>query len=181
LTKTSKLWEKLPNFIHGNKTVRAKINSDSDTPPSLLYSGAPDWKEVDISKANMILSRIDDEDFFFNSPAHRPILDIDYEAELVPSSTPGHYHLYLDKTVGHAEYMKFLKAAAEAGIVQWGYYEASEKRGASSVRLPWIKKGDPIGNSGDPDAELKQLKDQIAAAKKVVTDLQDKLDLLEPF
>jgi len=93
LKVASKLWDQLPKFIHGNKTVRAKINSDSGTPVQLTYDGAPDWKDTEITKANMITSKIDDDDFFFSGDAHRPILDIDYEAQLVPSSTPGHYHL----------------------------------------------------------------------------------------
>lgn len=74
---------------------------------------------------------------------HVIVLDIDYPAHLVPSSTPGHSHLYVEiPPVSSARYFEFLRACADVGLISDGYAEASKRRGHSDVRLPWIKKGD---------------------------------------
>lgn len=75
-------------------------------------------------------------------PMHRPVLDLDFPAMLVPSSTPGHFHLYLDKPMKWTAYHDLLGALAEAGIIEEGYAEASQVRGYSAVRVPWLKKGE---------------------------------------
>lgn len=67
---------------------------------------------------------------------HAPVLDIDFPAELHPSSTPGHFHLYLDKEMDWAAYAKLMAALAEAGIVQPGIHTSTLRRGASFLRLP---------------------------------------------
>lgn len=73
---------------------------------------------------------------------HRPVLDLDLPAKLVPSSTPGHWHLYLDVAVPHSTYMDLLVALAAAGIIERGYCDASRERGYTAVRLPWVRKDD---------------------------------------
>lgn len=71
---------------------------------------------------------------------HKPVLDIDFPAALLPSSTEGHYHLYLDKEVIWDDYVALLKALATCGIIEQGYANASIERGHTAVRLPWVKK-----------------------------------------
>jgi hypothetical protein len=71
---------------------------------------------------------------------HAPVLDIDFEAELVPSTTPGHYHLYLDKMITWRQYKRIIKALAKAGIIEKGYAEASIGRRHTAVRVPWLRK-----------------------------------------
>lgn len=71
---------------------------------------------------------------------HRPVLDLDLPAQLVPSSTPGHFHLYLDVEVAHWPYMALLEALEHAGIIEPGYSRASQERGYTAVRLPWVTK-----------------------------------------
>ena len=72
---------------------------------------------------------------------HRPVLDLDLSAQLIPSSTPGHFHLFLDHAMRWDDYKALLGALAEAGIVEEGYVKASIERGHTAVRLPWVKKG----------------------------------------
>lgn len=67
---------------------------------------------------------------------HRPVLDIDMNAALIPSATPGHFHLYIDKLVPWDAYEKLLQAMADCGIIEQGYADASIERGYSSARLP---------------------------------------------
>lgn len=71
---------------------------------------------------------------------HRPILDIDFPAGLVPSTTEGHFHLYLDRPMTWLKYKRLLLVLAEVGIIEHGYAHASIDRGYSSTRLPWVKK-----------------------------------------
>jgi hypothetical protein len=80
----------------------------------------------------------DDEEW--RGPWHLPAVDIDLPCKLVESSTPGHFHLLIDKPVRWQSYMDLLWALVEAGIVQEGYAKASEARGATYLRLPWVKK-----------------------------------------
>lgn len=79
-----------------------------------------------------------------NFAEHRPVLDIDLPCKLIESSTPGHYHLFIEHSMFWPDYVELLDALAKAGIVQPGYVNASKERGYTSVRLPWVKK-EPTG------------------------------------
>ena len=89
---------------------------------------------TDLAEAQVIISRIGDTN------RHKPVLDIDFPAHLQPSSTPGHYHLYLDKELTWDKYQRLIVALADAGIIEDGYASASMARKYTATRLPWIKK-----------------------------------------
>ena len=73
---------------------------------------------------------------------HLPVIDIDTgEVRLVPSSTPGHYHLYIDVPFQWEQYLALLDILVDVGLVQPGYVAAAKRRGHTDVRLPWVKKG----------------------------------------
>lgn len=104
---------------------------------------APDCEAVDgVEDANVVSSLERGADPKAN-PIHYPVLDIDRPCVLVESSTPGHYHLYIDVAVGDGAYWAMCEAMAEAQILQPGYVAASKRRGYTSVRLPWIRKPEP--------------------------------------
>lgn len=89
----------------------------------------------DIDTANLITSRVDGfED------KHRPVIDLDLPAKLIPSTTPGHFHLYIDKDMTWSEYDRLLSVMVEVGLVEPGYVEVSRERGYTGVRLPWVRK-----------------------------------------
>ena len=97
---------------------------------------------VDTPDANVVSSHFGG----VNSDLHRPVLDIDFPCAAIPSTTPGHYHLYLDKAISWETYEKLLVALAEAGIIEQGYANVSIERCHTAVRVPWIKKGtDTLG------------------------------------
>lgn len=124
------LTAQLPEFVRGHQL--AKI-PDATTTAEDDYSAAHVRTE-DIADAHIVLSE---------DPAaglHRPVLDIDFPAALIPSSTPGHFHLYLDKPMGLATYEELLVALAAAGIIEDGYANVSLARGYTSARLPWVRK-----------------------------------------
>jgi hypothetical protein len=74
------------------------------------------------------------------SVEHKLLVDIDLPCKLIESTTPGHFHFYVDKKISYKQLINILKAMSDAGIVEPGYYKASKSRGYTSVRLPWIKK-----------------------------------------
>lgn len=71
---------------------------------------------------------------------HYALLDLDVPATLVPSSTPGHSHLYIKKAMTWTQYEDLLLALGDAGILEPGYVRASIARGATMLRTPWTKK-----------------------------------------
>jgi hypothetical protein len=71
---------------------------------------------------------------------HMPVIDLDFDAHLEPSSTEGHFHLYLNRMMTWDRYAAFLKALYEARIIEQGFYEMSIARGQSYVRYPGVKK-----------------------------------------
>jgi hypothetical protein len=91
--------------------------------------------EVPGHEATLASSELED------SPGmHAPCIDLDLSAWLLPSSTPGHSHLYIDAEVPWEKYAALLRALADAGLVEEGYAEASIKCGASFVRRPGVTK-----------------------------------------
>lgn len=75
-----------------------------------------------------------------DGPMHLPVIDIDLPCKLIPSSTEGHFHLYIDHPMPWGQYVELLAALAFAGIVEKGYVNASERRGQTFVRKPGVKK-----------------------------------------
>jgi hypothetical protein len=110
------------------KAVAEHKEGDYDNPE-------PENEVAILEDADIITSKVEGENDW-----HKPILDIDFGAQLIPSSTPGHFHLYLDKAMSWYQYKKLLSALRQAGIIEPGYQQASVNRGYSAVRLPWIDK-----------------------------------------
>jgi hypothetical protein len=96
---------------------------------------------------------------FRSVPRHAVLLDIDYPAYLVESSSPGHYHLYLDPPLGvrHEDYMELLALLGRIGIIERGYAEVSIKRGHSDLRLPWVTKDQQVKHQEGPGVNLQDV------------------------
>lgn len=108
--------------------------------------GSDDWDgdrtEADVSTgANCVSSQLLDESIFWgDNKHHKVLLDLDVPAYLVPSSQPGHSHLYIDVIVEEERYFRLLDSLAECGVIEHGYASASRRKGGTFLRLPWIKK-----------------------------------------
>lgn len=99
----------------------------------------PDRTEVsDPALATLIGSEMADRVKWYEW--HKPVLDIDYSADLVPSKTPGHYHLYLNKPVEWRDYKRLIKALAKARLIEKGYAKAALRRRQTFVRMPTREK-----------------------------------------
>lgn len=71
---------------------------------------------------------------------HLPVLDLDFPCNLVRSSTPGHYHLYLDKPVEWKRYKLLLKCLVEAGLLNPEWVRKAYKDEKTFVRAPGVTK-----------------------------------------
>lgn len=94
-------------------------------------------------EANVVTSLIKGTDVPHDkySGMHNPVIDIDVPVHLVPSTTPGHGHLYFEHAMPWADLKKLLEVMVEVGLVEPGYLGASDFRGHTCVRLPGLKKG----------------------------------------
>jgi tryptophan 2,3-dioxygenase len=117
-----RLWAHLPRVFRRVKVWHAG------------YSSVEEAERCSAAEANVITSEIQ------NSDLHAPVLDMDIPCALVPSSTPGHFHLYIEKPMTWRTYKRLLKALGRAGILEDGFVQASLSRGYTSVRVPWVKK-----------------------------------------
>ena len=121
-------------------------------PSAEQYALGRDRKEDDLARADVASSLLKPRPFE-TVGRHIIALDIDYPAHLIESSTPGHYHLYLDVPGGipHEGYMALISLLAHLGVIEQGYAEVSRQRGHTDLRLPWVKKGQEPGRADEPD------------------------------
>lgn len=93
-----------------------------------------DREPAPVDEADVIGSRVTATDL------HTVIVDLDVPARLVPSTTPGHSHLYVDVPVSFPGLLDILRTLARYGIVEGGYAHVTEERGEAFARLPWVRK-----------------------------------------
>jgi hypothetical protein len=105
----------------------------------------------DLDEAQAASSQINGDE------GHYLLLDLDLPAWLVPSSTPGHSHLYVetDKPIQWQHLKKALIALALCGVLEDGYVMASLDRESTTLRLPWVHKAvTPVPPWREPDSAL---------------------------
>lgn len=93
------------------------------------WTNDPGRVEVDTPDAANLVSSLT------KTGHHAPVLDIDYPARLVPSSTPGHFHLYLEKEIPWGRYQLVLWALSWAGLIEPGFFRAALARKMTFARL----------------------------------------------
>ena len=111
--------------LDGLTLARTDFNDTYDTDRTVV---------ADLAEANLITSQVAGSDL------HKVVLDVDLPCGLIASSTPGHFHLFIDKAMTWPEYAALLEALTAAGIVEVGYLAAAQRRGHTAVRLPWVRK-----------------------------------------
>ena len=124
----------------------SSVDKGFDTCGRVLMHSELAGKDTDIpagiDTANVITSRCVDND------KHRLVLDLDYQARLIPSTHNGRFHLYLDGLeLTNEQFGGLLEALATYGVISKVYAKHSIRRGYSSVRLPWVKKDETDQNS----------------------------------
>lgn len=126
------LLDAIPKFARGNrlKKIWPLFGESSD-----LQVEKQTEEDAGLYEANIISSEV-------AQGLHIPIIDLDMDAALLPSSTMGHHHLYIDKVLTFEQLIKLLEVMHEVGIVQEGVLKGAKARKYAALRLPHIHKGD---------------------------------------
>lgn len=98
---------------------------------ALYDMGADRWPDP---AGNLVSSHI------VGSKKHAPVLDIDVPVRLVPSTSPGHTHLYVDIPMPRWRMMFMLFGLYCAGVLEMGNFWWSFRRGATFVRTQDVQK-----------------------------------------
>lgn len=120
----------------------AVMDQDSEHEPTTPVGDVPDGLHANVMTSEILLSDVD-RTWVGDGPWHAPVIDLDLPCELIESSTPGHYHLYVDAMVDHEAYMNLLDALHACGLIGDGYWHHSKERGYTVVRMPHSRKGQP--------------------------------------
>ena len=111
-----------------------KIKSEPLLASLLKYNLHEDRHIARETAANLVSSRT-------TSGKHKPILDLDFPLRLEPSTTEGHYHLYLDgPEISWWRYAALLTGLYLAGVIEMGFFVWSLRRKGTWVRKPGVKK-----------------------------------------
>jgi len=91
-------------------------------------------EDVEIEDALLISSKSEGGNYV--------LLDIDFPVQVIPSSSPGKNHLYIDKVLSDEDMDKLLKVLVEVGLVNEGIYDLQWRPSNElTLRLPWVRKG----------------------------------------
>lgn len=118
----------------GNLRRYFKVRLDGDVNNSM------DHRDADPANADLVSSLVHTAE-----PWHLPVFDLDFDCELKPSSSPGKYHLFLNRPVPWSKYVKVLEAMAEAGLLERGWVDAAKRQGYAVLRAK-PNKGTPQDN-----------------------------------
>ena len=69
-----------------------------------------------------------------------PIIDLDFPHQYIPSTTPGHGHLYLNRPISRWREIILLWGLYMGGVIEKGYFIWSIRRGGTFVRRPGVMK-----------------------------------------
>lgn len=69
---------------------------------------------------------------------HAPVIDLDLPAQLLPSTTEGHFHLFIGREMRWWRYRLLLWALRRAGLIDKGFYRVSRKFKQSMVWKPGV-------------------------------------------
>ncbi len=75
---------------------------------------------------------------------HAPTLDFDFPCRLVPSSTPGHFHFYIDKAITEERYFELLETLHRVGLLQLGVLKSAKAHGQTYLRWNTTKQSEGL-------------------------------------
>jgi hypothetical protein len=131
---------KLPNWLRNNFLFyKEELNDDSDRTD--LWERRGDFQQVEnVENANLIGSMFVDG----RHQLHKVFLDLDVEHLYVPSTSPGHGHLYINVDVTQKELLDLVEHLARLGILGSGSLHQVGIRAMNTLRPPGLKKGDVV-------------------------------------
>ena len=154
------------SFTVGNQTTRvigAAVGRVEYGADDVVFREDP----VTVVEYNVWTSRVNINDGNWHLPGdawHLPVFDVDVKRTLlvendilvtspekilikhrdrvrwVPSTTPGHHHVYVEFPFIWAQYVPWLEQLRDRGVIEPGYVEACLRRGYAVVRKPGVLK-----------------------------------------
>lgn len=122
-----------PSEVEGRQLYYSAEVDEPDAGECRTYK-MPDLVLDDSDKANLVSSKVD-------GVWHMPVIDIDkIPVKVVPSTTEGNCHLYIDKKMTWRQYKNLLQSLYECGIIEGGYYSAALAESMTFVHKPGHKK-----------------------------------------
>lgn len=91
------------------------------------------YRVLRVEDANLVSSRTTDG-------RQMPIIDLDFDFEIRESSTPGHYHLLLNKPISNVKFVVLMLVLWWTGSVEMGYAVWSIRRMGNFARVPGVAK-----------------------------------------
>lgn len=155
----------VPLFVRTNQTVSPKDgvlheSAQASDPGRVLVEKEP-------HKA-LLLSALRHKTHPAYPDSYALLLDLDVQAVLRPSSTPGHSHLYIDAHMTRSQHNALLRQLYRAGIIQKGFADSGiNSRYGTTLRLPWVKKGEDLTIKQREKKHEQQRKQAALDAKKV--------------
>lgn len=114
--------------------VREKRLGDSGADEPIMMN---DVHFDDVQRHDLITSMArGDEPTSGPEGLHFPCFDIDAPCRVVPSATPGHFHLYVDVGAKWDSVVEFLDAGQRIGLFEPGYVAACKRRGFTATFAP---------------------------------------------
>lgn len=91
---------------------------------------------------------------------HMPVIDLDLTTMLIPSTRPGHYHLYVNREMSWGQFLNMLQAMTDAGVVQDGFNRHTRRRGHATVRYPGVTKENEAERIAEVTGKIEQIKQE---------------------
>jgi hypothetical protein len=113
----------------GPRGLYRTLTPISDSP----YEEDPERVKSEHGYATLVGSKLENGN-------HMPVIDLDLPCMLVESSTPGHFHLYVNKEMSFGQMLNMLQMMTDAGVVQPGFNRFTRERGEAFVRYPGVTK-----------------------------------------
>lgn len=115
--------------VMGRRFFKAEsLNDLSAVTENLIELSGSDCKD-----ANLVASLRDDG-------THAPAFDLDRRAFLIPTTTSGNHHMYIDEVLSWRQYRALLRGFYKSGLLDPSVYWRSLYRGSTHVRPPWVRK-----------------------------------------
>lgn len=144
-------------FVKGLHLATWKVDfvnsgGDSSAPVSPDFE---DRERVPLEQANAYSSISTWTQHTGSKADHAVLLDLDSSrVALIPSSTPGHYHLVIDGRVSWTDYLELLRLLVRMGIVEQGFADLTEARGQAFLRMPGeVKENGRLVNFDEPPTQ----------------------------
>jgi hypothetical protein len=132
---------KLPDWLRKNYLYVKEYLGDDSMNPRAFVRLEESERTFDLEQANVISSQWHTDPWNNeDNDIHKVFLDLDCEHWYVPSSTPGHGHLYINVNMRRKDLDWLMGQLYRFGIVSSGWKGQLENRQANTFRLPWIKK-----------------------------------------